>query len=535
MTKYKINIPVILVALLVLFVLIGSFVYINKTISVSAKTVTASDWKAGNIIDDNTFYNGNDMSVDQIQNFMNDFLDGKLDGKNGTCDTWGVQRSELGGGTRAQYGASQGYPAPFICLKDYSENGVSSAQIIKDAATNNGVSARALLVMIQKESPGPLLTDVWPFPRQYRNAMGFGCPDTAPCDPQYDGFTKQVNHAARQFILYKNSPNSYRHKAGQNNNVLFNPNSACGSSTVYISSIATAGLYNYTPYQPNQAALNNMYGTGDDCSAYGNRNFWRMFNDWFGDTSSYDTSTPHPDGTIVNIDNAIYLISNGTRKHIGGGAIFGSYRYAWNKVKTSTSGDRQLSISSPIYNLNPDRLYRTNTGVYAIITEGGSTYKQLISYQSFMSLKYSWEDTVPVDVSLLPANNYPVVYNEDKHRNGDLISYQGRVYLIDHNTRRYVSGPIYNSYNWPWVTVMPATQKDLNYPEGERTLYNEGTVLFDGSGIYAVKLPPSGYEIKHPIGPWECFALSFKYSLNDTLRVNNNELPVATGGRITCY
>lgn len=77
--------------------------------------------------------------------------------------------------------------------------------------------------------------------------------------------------------------------------------------------------------------------------------------------------------------------------------------------------------------------------------------------------------------------------------------------------------------------------KDLNYPEGERTLYNEGTVLFDGSGIYAVKLPPSGYEIKHPIGPWECFALSFKYSLNDTLRVNNNELPVATGGRITCY
>jgi hypothetical protein len=38
------------------------------------------------------------------------------------------------------------------------------------------------------------------------------------------------------------------------------------------------------PYQPNQAALNNLYGIGDGCSAYGNRNFWRIFTGWFGST-----------------------------------------------------------------------------------------------------------------------------------------------------------------------------------------------------------------------------------------------------------
>ncbi len=27
-----------------------------------------------------------------------------------------------------------------------------------------------------------------------------------------------------------------------------------------------------------------MYGTGDGCSAYGNRNFWRYYTDWFGST-----------------------------------------------------------------------------------------------------------------------------------------------------------------------------------------------------------------------------------------------------------
>lgn len=58
-----------------------------------------------------------------------------------------------------------------------------------------------------------------------------------------------------------------------------------GGTNVSIENLATAGLYNYTPYQPNQSALNNLYGSGDSCGAYGNRNFWRLFNDWFGPTS----------------------------------------------------------------------------------------------------------------------------------------------------------------------------------------------------------------------------------------------------------
>jgi hypothetical protein len=255
-----------------------------------------ADWKAGQIIDDNVFYNGGDMSVGQVQQF----LDQKIAAAGG-CDTNGTKASELGGGTRAQYGASRGYPAPYTCLNGYYENpstrennlsgrpvpsgGISAAQIIQNAAATYNISVRALLVIIQKESPGPLITDTWPFPNQYRNAMGFGCPDTAPCDPQYEGFANQINNAARQFTLYKNNPTSYRHRAQQTNSVLYNPQSSCGASVVYIATTATAGLYNYTPYQPNQAALNNLYGSGDACSAYGNRNFWRMFNDWFGPTT----------------------------------------------------------------------------------------------------------------------------------------------------------------------------------------------------------------------------------------------------------
>jgi hypothetical protein len=126
--------------------------------------------------------------------------------------------------------------------------------------------------------------DDWPWPKQFQKAMGYGCPDTAPCDAQYYGFYNQMFNAAKQFRSYANNPNSYNHIPGQNNQVRFNPNPACGSSMVYIENKATAGLYNYTPYQPNGAAVGNLNGTGDACSAYGNRNFWRFFNDWFGST-----------------------------------------------------------------------------------------------------------------------------------------------------------------------------------------------------------------------------------------------------------
>jgi hypothetical protein len=289
MSRFRPAKPLALISLVALLVANSVSLYVHQG---TASALSGSSWQAGQIINDGIFYNGNDMNVDQVQAFLNNDVP--------TCDTWGTQTSEYGGGTRAQYGTSRGYAPPYICLKSYYENptthannlsnavipsgGISAAQIIVNAAQTYGVSVRALLVILQKESAGPLLTDTWPFPSQYVNAMGYGCPDTAACDPQYAGFYNQVTNAARQFSLYKNNPANYRYKPQQNNAILYNPSTSCGTSTVFIQNFSTAGLYNYTPYQPNQAALNNLYGSGDSCSAYGNRNFWRFFNDWFGNT-----------------------------------------------------------------------------------------------------------------------------------------------------------------------------------------------------------------------------------------------------------
>ena len=58
-----------------------------------------------------------------------------------------------------------------------------------------------------------------------------------------------------------------------------------------IQNTATASLYNYTPYQPNAAALAAYPGTGDACSAYGNRNFFYLFRKYFGSTGGGTSTT----------------------------------------------------------------------------------------------------------------------------------------------------------------------------------------------------------------------------------------------------
>ncbi len=273
------------------FLLLVALLSLTILSSPKASALSGNQFQAGRIMDNEVFFNPGSMSEGQIQEFLN--------AKVPVCDTNGTQ--PYAGTTRAAYGTSRGYPPPYTCLKDYSQmttnknpedllcgghtaGNKSAARIIKEVADSCGVSPKVLIILLQKEQS--LVTDDWPWSIQYRSATGYGCPDTAPCDAEYYGYFNQVYNAARIYKYYAKYPNSFNHLAGRNNNILYHPNSACGRSTVFIENQATAGLYNYTPYQPNAAALNTLYGTGDGCSAYGNRNFWRMFNDWFGPTTT---------------------------------------------------------------------------------------------------------------------------------------------------------------------------------------------------------------------------------------------------------
>lgn len=272
--------------------------------SLPASAADTSKFNPGYIISDDIFYNPDTMGPAHIQQF--------LSSKVPSCDTNGT-RIYSGSTTRAQYGTSRGYPPPYTCVKDYvgstsqkspdsycrgySQVTQSASDMIYGVAKSCDINPQVLIVLLQKEQG--LITDDWPWSIQYRSATGMGCPDTAACDSQYYGFFNQIYGAARQYKMYRANPNSYSYVAGRNNYIQWSPNAACGGSTVYIHNQATAGLYNYTPYRPNQAALAAGYGSGDGCSAYGNRNFWLYFSDWFGSPTGDSCLTSY---TPLNTD-----------------------------------------------------------------------------------------------------------------------------------------------------------------------------------------------------------------------------------------
>ncbi|AEE46625.1 hypothetical protein [Cellulomonas fimi] len=245
-------------------------------VALPARPAAAADlsrFDPGLIISDALFYDSRTMSAGAVQSFL---------------DTKGARCVPAADGTpclRQYTESTSSRAADARCTKPYQgAANESAAQIITKVAEACGINPQVILATLQKEqglvtASGSSLT-----PTRYRSAMGFGCPDTAACNSLYYGFFNQVYSAASQLRNYANNPTRYSHRAGQLNNVRYHPNSACGTSPVFIQNQATASLYNYTPYQPNGAALAAGYGTGDGCSSYGNRNFWNYFTDWFGPT-----------------------------------------------------------------------------------------------------------------------------------------------------------------------------------------------------------------------------------------------------------
>ncbi|TQN41519.1 uncharacterized protein with LGFP repeats [Blastococcus colisei] len=235
-----------------------------------ARAADLSEFDPGNIITDQIFFDSGAMSAVQVQAF--------LDAKGTRCTAGSLCLSAYHSGTFSK-SATQYCPGGYAGLASES-----AASIIWKVAQACGVNPQVLLVTLQKEQG--LVTATSPTQGKYDKAMGYGCPDTAACDTQYYGLQNQLYSAASQFRRYVTNPSKYSYRAGVVNDILYHPHNDCGRQSVYIQNGATAALYNYTPYVPNVAALNAGYGEGDSCSAYGNRNFFSYFTDWFGSTQS---------------------------------------------------------------------------------------------------------------------------------------------------------------------------------------------------------------------------------------------------------
>jgi hypothetical protein len=458
---------------LLLFAAISS-VFFGVVSSNTTHALPVVGFQAGRIIDDAVFTSKDSMNVSQIQNFLNS--------KVSACDTYGTQPSEFGGGTRAQWGTAHGYPPPYTCLKDYSENGIGSAQIIYNIAQKYQINPQVLIVLLQKEQG--LVTDTWPLSTQYKTATGYGCPDTAPCDSQYFGLTNQLDWSGKMFRAIMNgSPTWYSPYVVGTNYIQWSPNAACGGSNVDILNRSTAALYDYTPYQPNQAALSNAYGSGDSCSAYGNRNFYSYFNDWFGPSIVGQYMSPLFKGITSNI---IYAVVGNTKYPLASPDVMDAYglsrepvtlvsddalsTYTTAQTVTTTLAKKQFDSSGTLYLFDDGKRYPVSIGDCMNNLDGSSVSNSTWKIDCF---NQGTTNTLPnslVDNFTTQDINLP-----------NVILNSGSAWKIEQGAKRRITDPAFIDILGGWGKVRWMENINASQPTGNLLIPSNSIVKFSGS------------------------------------------------------
>ncbi|ANF32872.1 hypothetical protein A0130_15465 [Leifsonia xyli] len=246
----------------------------------------------GDLVSDAVFFNGTAWSASTIQSLLNTKGASCPAGSNPAC----LKSATF---TTPSKAAGAACPAGYT-----GGSGQTAAQIFAGVGAACGINPAVLVALVQKEQG--LISTSAPTQWMYDHATGWNCPDVG-ADPQCDdtptstGFFNQVYGAAWQFKQYGADPYfANRFPVGKVSAIGYNLDASCGTKQVAVQNEATRALYIYTPYTPNAASLASYPGEGDDCSAYGIRNFWMLFNAWYG--SSTAGSVP-----------AVYRIAGGDR------------------------------------------------------------------------------------------------------------------------------------------------------------------------------------------------------------------------------
>ena len=385
-----------LVLVIFLFCMVSTLSFLAAGNMQHSSATSLSDFKPGNIISDAVMGNYNSMTKDEIQAFLT---------KKNPCNNKNTSQYQ---NLKKQYPNLEWHfeNGHFICLSEEKfgdgtvvGQGQTAAEIIYQAAQDYKINPQVLIVLLEKEQS--LITDTYPNTKQYRSATGYGCPDTAACDTKYYGFKNQVRHAAALFRDVLDNGYSAYPEQKKGIYIGYNPSSSCGRSEVYIENRATAALYRYTPYQPNASALSAGYGVGDSCSAYGNRNFYLYFTDWFGSTQAA------VEGTQIVIPDGEYMLVSALSSQYSAGSSKGNvqltdskqaqrWRFARNKlgyyVITDLSNNQNLDLYGA-YAANA-----TNIQTYAANTSCAQQWRLYSTPDGYITIESACGANMVLDV-----------------------------------------------------------------------------------------------------------------------------------------
>ena len=521
-------------AALLLFVMILTFSFLVQKFKGDDEVDAASlaGFDPGYIISDYQMGNYNSMNEAQIQAF--------LTSKNSCGNRDYGYYVALSGNPNYRWHFENGH---FICLSEerfgYNDNeigfqyGETAAHIIWQASQDYRINPQVLLVLLQKETG--LITDPIPNNGDYRKATGFGCPDTAACSSKYYGFRNQIRNAASLFRTVLDG--GWTNYPLGNNYIQYNPNAACGGSVVNVRSLATSALYRYTPYQPNAGALAAGYGTAS-CGAYGNRNFYLYFEDWFGGITRTNVEwEAMKEKRVMTVGRDTLVVDAGTNKTLPEWVRNGNNYFFVRKTTVYWDNEQQTCLQRDV-----------DVGTNKCILMKRLSDLDISKIERFESRKYRVIDyTCAVDLRHKEAACDTVEYQKGRElmANG-IILIGGETYLVnDDSGYGVLQKRLREKYNYEDIgeKLMRLLRTDYKYLARTNNKVQTLTVAtnqyikvsekvkIDGRVYYrTVHDKNKGLDYVIPESALsEEVLIDFLYPRNMTIKSNSNLIDLATG------
>ncbi len=386
---------------------------------------------------------------------------------------------------------------------DVDDKKKDAAKIIFDASRRNGISARVILVMLQKEQS--LITDTNPDDGQLDWALGYGicdaCNHESVAAQRFRGFPKQINSATLQL---KDGYLADLASFGKTT-MGFGPGIEVSIDDVSVTpqNEATAALYTYTPH------------------THGNSVFVRLWQAWF--THEY------PDGSLLQNteDGGVWLIQYGRRRPITTRAA----------LTTRFNPDAIISVSATALNVFPQgkaislpnySLLRSPRGtVYLLVDD---VRRGIASPEAFRAIGFVSDEILDVSQEDLDAyeEGEPIT-SETVYPQGALLqdTSTGGVYFVQDGQKYPIMSREILKARFPTMTVRPAADDELSlYPRGNPVSFPDGT-LIGVSGDPAIWVVSEGS--RRPILNEETF-LSFGWKWERVVYTNKQSLEVQPVG-----
>ncbi len=371
------------------------------------------------------------------------------------------------------------YLAYFI-TKDRDGLTRRASDMIYLSSYRHQINPKALLVLLQKEQS--LVSDPFPVQSQLDWATGYGVCDD--CDisslqvSRFKGFPKQINSAAAQIRYYIDHPEEFYFKKGKTYTI--------DHQQVRPENTATAALYNYTPH------------------ILGNKNFYTIWNDWFGQKR-------YPDGSIVKLlsqDNEEYwLIQKGKKRKIASKSIllsrFGETNVISGNPNELDAYDQGPEIKFPQFSL----LQGPDETVYLLQND---LLRPLASPEVFRKLGYFPDEVVNITPEEINAYQIGAPITADTaFPTGSLLQDDetGGIYFVQDGKRYPVWAKEILEANFPDQKIIPAKHADLlKFPIISPVFMKEGSLVTspESRTVFVIsngrKRPISSAEIFNVLG-----------------------------------